>query len=74
MFKITPALAGFVKGLGTVVIFAVLSYLADANNLSALVGTGGAGLIATVVAQFETILKAKSNGERGLFGSVAIKK
>ena len=74
MVNMSPAVAGFVKGLGTVVIFAVLSYLADAQNLTPLVGVGGAGLIATIIAQLETVLKAKSDGTKGLFGTVTIKK
>ena len=72
--NVSPALAGFVKGLGTVVVFAVVGYLANSANLDGVVSTSLATILAGIFSQIETVLKARSNGEKGLFGAVKIQK
>lgn len=69
---ITPGVAGFVKGLLTVILAVVVSYLADAANLQGLLNPALATVVAGVFAAIESSLKAKSGGEKGLFGAVRI--
>lgn len=71
--ELNPTQAGFIKGLGTVVVLAVVSYLASAAHLEGVLNPTLAALAASIFAAIESSLKAKSNGEKGLFGAVSIK-
>lgn len=45
-----PALENFLRGIGVVIAFAVLGFLADASNLSTLVSPQIAAIIAALAA------------------------
>ena len=72
MITLNPAWAGFVKGLLTVVAFAVVGFFGDASNLGML-SPAIAALLAGVFAAIESSMKATSDGTKGLFGAVRIK-
>lgn len=72
--KVSPAVAGFLKGLLTVVVFAVVGFIGDVNNLDMIFSPVIAGLIASVVAAVESSMKASANGTTALFGAVSVKK
>lgn len=67
MNRISPALLGFLRGLGLIIITAVLSYLGAAENL-AFLNPITASLIATIALSIEHSIEAKSG--RALFGAV----
>lgn len=70
--KLNAAQAGFLKGLGTVIAFSVVGFLANAANLEGVLSPALASIAAALFAAIESSLKAKSNGEKGLFGAVKI--
>ena len=70
MPTISPLLLGFLRGLGFVVLTAVLGYVGNAANLSFLNPTV-AGLIAAVVLAAEHAYAAKTGS--GLFGAVNVR-
>lgn len=74
MITISPAVAGFIKGLGIVLLVSFLSYLGDATHLSGIMNPVVATMIAALASSFESHLKSESDNKTALFGSVAIKK
>lgn len=72
--KVSPALAGFLKGLFLTVVIAIAGFFSDAANLEGIVQPALVALIASVASAIESSMKAKANGEKGLFGAVAIEK
>lgn len=70
---LTNAQAGFLKGLGLALMFALLSFFGDVANLNGVVGPAVASLLAALASSLESHLKAESGGEKGLFGAVSIK-
>ena len=63
----TPNLEHFLRGLGTVLAFAIVTYLANAANLSPLVGDSAATIIAGLAAMFD---KQFSPDGTTLFGAI----
>lgn len=70
MNKITlsPAVIGFIRGLGMVALLAVLTYLGNAANLTGIVTPVLATLIASGALAFENSLTAKTGN--ALLGAV----
>lgn len=64
--NLTPAQLGFIRALGTVVVFSALSFLGDAANLNGVVPEVVAGFIAMVVSSIEQHLAPKKGA---LFGA-----
>lgn len=68
----SPAVAGFIKGVGLVVVVAVVSYLADAAHLTGVLNPTLATIAAGVFSAIESSLKASSGGTTALFGAVRL--
>lgn len=68
---LTPAQLGFVKALCTMLLFAVLDFAANAANLTGILGTSTALLVAGMAGSIETYLESKGKGS--LFGAVTVK-
>ena len=64
----SPSIEGFIRGIGTVILFAVLSYVANSANLTGVVGVSLAGIISGIALAIEGSMKASGAG--GLFGAV----
>lgn len=62
------ATLGFVRGIGTVVLFAVVAYFADAAHLNGIVSPAIAAIVASLALSFENYLAGKS--DKALFGAV----
>lgn len=73
MFKVSPAVAGFLKGIMLAVVVAVVGFLSDATNLALISNPTIVVLIVAVSSSIESSLKAKSGGTKGVFGAVSIK-
>ena len=71
--NLSPAWAGFIKGLLIVVIAAVATFFADSANLSGIVGPSIAAVVAAVASAVESSMKAKSGGTTALFGAAHLK-
>ena len=64
----SPAVVGFLRGILSVVVFAVVGYVANATNLSPLVG----GSLATVIAGIAVAIEhAMSPSGTAMFGAVS---
>lgn len=70
--KITPAIAGFIKGLVLVAVIAVCTYLEDAAHLTGVLNPVIATVIAALASSLESHLKAESGNTSALFGAVKI--
>lgn len=68
---ITHAQAGFLKGLGLVILAAVASFLADSANLHGLLNPAIATLVAAFASSLESHIKSRTNN--ALFGAVAVR-
>lgn len=67
---ITPAQAGFIKGLGLALLAAATAYLSNPENLTFL--SGGIALIVSALASsLESHIKANSGN--ALFGAVSVR-
>ena len=66
--NISPAWEGALRGLGAVVLVAVLSWLSNAANLNGLVGPGLVTIITMIAAAIESSMKASGSG--ALFGMI----
>jgi hypothetical protein len=64
----SPAVIGFLRGLATVVVFAVVGYVANAANLTPVLG----GSVATIVAALALALEhgLSPSGTAG-FGAIS---
>lgn len=71
--QISPALAGFIKGLMLTIVLAVVSFIGDANNLGML-SPAVAALVASIASAIESSMKSKDEGNTALFGAVSVKK
>lgn len=71
--KLTPALAGFLKGLLIVVVLSVVSFLGDSAHLTGIMSPVLATIVASLFSSIESSMKAKSGGNIALFGAVTIK-
>lgn len=69
---LTRAQIGFIKGIGIVLLTAVVGYLANAANLNGVVGGSAALIIAGVASSLESYIQSKGAG--GLFGAVNVAK
>lgn len=72
MITVSPGMAGFVKGLLGVVVLVVVSYLANAANLTGILNPTLSIIIAGLFSGIESSLKAKANGSTALFGAVKL--
>ena len=73
--KLTPAIIGFIKGLGIVALLAILSFLGDASHFTGVINNPYViSIIVALVSAFESSLKAKSDNTTALFGAVKISK
>lgn len=66
--NLSPAVLGFMRGLGVAIVVAVLTYLGDAANLNGLVSPTLAALIAAIALAAEHGIQAKTGN--ALFGAV----
>lgn len=66
--KLTPAQLGALRGLGVIIVMAVLTWLGDASHLNGLVSAGTATLIAVFASSVEQHLSDGS--ATALFGTV----
>ncbi len=73
LLSMSPAIISFIKGVGVVVLFAVLTYLGDAANLSGILSPVLATVIASMVSAYEAHLKEQSGGTTALFGAVSVR-
>lgn len=67
----SPKLYGFLKTVGLVVVFAVLTWLANASNLGPYLSPTIGGFIAALAGMLEEDIKTKTN--TGLMGSVQLR-
>lgn len=67
---LNPAQNGFLKGLITVIVLAVASYLTDAGNLAPVVGVPVAAIAASLASALESHIRA--NTGKGLFGAATV--
>lgn len=67
-----PAVLGLIRALGTVVVLAVVAFLANAANIAPVFGDSLAVVIASVALAVEHAIEA-SNG-KALFGAVRVRK
>lgn len=68
----TPAIAGFIKGVLGVVVIALVSYFGDASHLTGILSLGTATVVAGLFSSLESYLKARSGNTTALFGAVKI--
>lgn len=59
---------GFVRGLGMVILFAVLTYVGDASHLNSVVGVSMAALISSAALALEHAIENVTGN--ALFGAV----
>ena len=69
---LSPAIAGFIKGLLMVIVLAVVSYLGDSAHLSGILSPALATIAAGLFSAIESSLKASSGGSTALFGAVKL--
>lgn len=72
MIKMSPAIAGFLKGILGVVVIAIVSYFGDASHLSGIVNLGTATIVAGLFSSLESYLKSQSGNTTALFGAAKI--
>lgn len=72
--NVSPKLAGFLKGLVLSVIAAIAVYLSDATNIAFISNPLVVAIIVSLASSIESSMKANSDGTKGLFGAVSIKK
>lgn len=66
-----PAILGFVRGLGVVILTGVLTYIGDASNLTGVTTPFIAGLVAAIALAIENAIAGKTG--KALFGAVTQK-
>ena len=71
MLNLSPAVAGFIKGIVLAIVFAAASYLENSVNLNGVVNPTLALIIASLASAVESSMKASSGGTTALFGTVA---
>ncbi len=67
----SPALLGLIRGVGTAVIMAIATYLANAANLNGIVGAGTGAIIAGIALMVEHVIEGQTGN--ALFGAVRTK-
>lgn len=67
----SPALLGALRGLGMVVVIAILSYVGDATNIAFIDNPVVESIIVTVALAIEHAIEAKKG--KALFGAVKTK-
>ncbi len=67
MVTLSPAVLGFLRGIGVVVLAAVVTYLADATHLQGIVSAPVAALIAAVALGLEQHVSSTTG--KALFGA-----
>lgn len=67
---LTPAQNGFIKGLVIVLLTAATAFLADAANLTPIVGNTAALLVAALASSVESFIKDQTG--KGLMGAVEV--
>ena len=70
MIKVSPAILGLLRGIGTVALFSALSYIGNATNLTGVFTPEVAGLISGIVLLIEHQLESTSTTGSALFGAV----
>lgn len=63
-----PKLLGFLRAVGTVLLFSLVKWLESSANLNGFVSAGTAGLIASLALMAEHAIEAKTG--TALFGAV----
>lgn len=64
---------GFVRGLGTLILMGILSYVGDASHLNGVVSVSGASIISALALSLEHYFESKSVSGKALFGSTTVK-
>ena len=72
MTQISPALVGFLRGLGAFLLAALLTYLADATHLQGVVTPQIAAVIAMLALALEHYVEGKTGN--ALFGAATVKR
>lgn len=70
MPKLSPQLISFIKAIGILMIFTLLTFLGDASHLNGIVSPAVAGLIAAIASWLETDIK--QNTGNALFGAAKV--
>ena len=70
--NISPAFAGFLKGIVLAIVFAITSFLENQANLSGVVNPSIALVVAALASGLESHLKAQSGGTTALFGAARV--
>lgn len=70
--NISPATLGLLRGIGTTILFAVLTYLGDASHLLGVFSPEVAAVIAGIVLAIEHSVENKTGG--AFFGAVGVKR
>lgn len=68
LYFMSKSAIGFLRGLGMVILIAVLGYLGTASNLTLIANPFVAGLIASVALAVEHSVQAKTG--KALFGAI----
>lgn len=68
----SPAILGFVRAIGSIILMAVLAYLGDVSHLNGIVSASLATVIAGIAMSVEHMIEAKSGN--ALFGAVRSEK
>lgn len=71
--NVSPATAGFLKGLVLVIVLAVVDFLGNAANLNGILSPSIAVIVAAVASGLESHLKASSGGTTALFGAISVR-
>lgn len=72
--KISPTVAGFLKGLFIVIVLSIVSYLGNVAHLTGILNPMLATIVASVFSAIESKMKAKDDGNTAFFGAVKVKK
>lgn len=56
-----PALLGFLRGIGVVIVYAIVQFLANASNLTGLVGASTAAVVAGLALALEHYITIPSS-------------
>ena len=74
-FQLSPAVLGFIKAIGVIILVSVLSYLGNAANLTGVINNPVIiSVIVALASAWESKLKAQTGNSVALFGTVGVKR
>lgn len=74
MVQVSPATAGFLKGLFLAAVLGICVFLENSANLTGILNPTVATIVVALASSIESHLKAGNDGQKGLFGAIAIRK